>query len=388
MLFDIPLDSVDESHLQSLVNSVPEGRQIEYKQHLPGNSYDEVVEFLKDASAMANAYGGDILYGVREGKDAGGNTVAVAVDGVAGEDADKVKLRLENVIRDNVRPRLIGYRVEPISLANGNRVFILRVPRSWNAPHVVEYQRHWRFYYRNSAGSHPMDVTELRHAFTFADTLAQRLEEFRLERLAKIASDMTVGDGPKVVLHIQPFSSVDPTAHVDFLRAKSIDHHAFLHGNGGAFTRRPNYHGFFEYVDRGGRRNYLQIFRTGKLEAVSGDLISTGDIRQPGFEENLLSSTYSYLRLMKELGVAAPLLLHLSLLGVKGYTVGSGSFIAGARPEWTKIDEDDLLLPGELIESYNEAPPRILKNSFDAVWNAAGSERSPYYDKDNNWRAQ
>src|SRR4051812_34677712 len=90
MLFDIPLDNINESHLQSLVNGAPEGRQIEYKRQLPGNSRDEGIEFLKDVTAMANTHGGDILYGVGEGKDAGGNTVAVAIDGVAGEDADKV----------------------------------------------------------------------------------------------------------------------------------------------------------------------------------------------------------------------------------------------------------------------------------------------------------
>lgn len=387
MLFDIPLDSINESHLQSLVNGAPEGRQIEYKRQLPGNSRDEGIEFLKDVTAMANTHGGDILYGVGEGKDAGGNTVAVAIDGVAGEDADKVKLRLEDVIRNGVRPRLIGLRIEPVSLANGNQVFIVRVPRSWNAPHVVDYQRHWRFYYRNSAGSHPMDVTELRHAFTFSDTLSQRLEEFRLERLAKIAADEKIGTGPKVALHIQPFSSVDPTAHVDFIRTKGIDHYPFITANFGSYTSRVNYHGFFEYMDWSGTRNYLQIFRTGKLEAVSGDLVGEGRVRQPFFEERILEATYSYLKLLKGLGVTPPLLLHLSLLGVKGYTVGEGSVVAGATPEWKNIEEDDLLLLGELIESYEDSPPRILKSSFDAVWNAAGSAGSPYYEGNNNWRA-
>jgi predicted HTH transcriptional regulator len=221
MLFNIPLNLINEGHLQNLVNAVPEGRQIEYKQQLPGNSYEDVVEFLKDVSAMANSIGGDILYGVREGRDESGNTLAVAVDGVAGVDADAAILRLENFIRNSIKLRLIGLQIRPISLTKGNQVFIIRVPRSWNAPHVVEYQRHWRFYYRNSAGTHPMDVTELRHAITFQDTLRRRLEEFRIERLAKIAGDETLLPTGKIVLHFQPLDSLDENFEVDIRVARA-----------------------------------------------------------------------------------------------------------------------------------------------------------------------
>jgi len=181
--------AIDETRLLALTNATAEGRQLEYKQQLPSKDHDDVVEFLKDVTAMANTIGGDILYGVTEGKGADGNTVPIAVDGIGGEDADKVKQRFENMIRENVKRRLIGHRIEVRRIANGNQVFIVRVPRSWNAPHVVHHQKHWRSYYRNSSGSHPMDVTELRHAILRADNVSQRLEEFRFERLAKIAAD-------------------------------------------------------------------------------------------------------------------------------------------------------------------------------------------------------
>jgi hypothetical protein len=387
MIFNIPLHQIDEALLQSLVDTL-EDRQVEFKEVLPSkDSGDIIKKFLKPVSAMANTLGGDVIYGIKEAKNAEGHTVAGAIVGIPKEDPDDVKQRLENLLRTSVDPRIIGYTIHPVRLANGNFVYIVRVLRSWNPPHVVKHGDHWRFYYRNSAGSHPMDVTELHHAFTFSDTLSQKLEEFRLERLAKIAADEKIGTGPKVALHIQPFSSVDPTAHVDFIRTKSIGHYPFITANYGSYTSRVNYHGFFEYMDWSEKRNYLQIFRTGKLEAVSGDLVGEGRVRQPFFEERILAATHSYLKLLRSLGVTAPLLLHLSLLGVKGYTVGEGTVVAGATPEWKNIEENDLLLPGELIESYEDSPPRILKSSFDAVWNAAGSEGSPYYEGDDNWQA-
>lgn len=384
MLFDIPLHFIEESHLQSLVNSVPEGRQIEYKLQLPGNSDQDIVEFLKDVSAMANTLGGDILYGVREGKDAGGNTLAVAVEGISGEDADKVKQRLETFIRNSIKLRLIGHRIEPIRLANGNQVFIVRVPRSWNAPHVVEYGKHWRFYYRNSAGSHPMDVTELRHAYSLADTLSQRLEEFRLERLAKIASDEAI-KGAKVVLHIQPFSSVDPAATIDFARTRSFGRYLFIPEYYSSINQRVNFDGHLEYVEWGGRHNYVQIFRTGKIEAVTPDLVKDGVILIKWFEERLIKTTQTYLTLLKDLGVAAPLMLNLTLLGVNGHKLKSSEYVVSVRAERAAIDRDDLLIPGQLIQSLEEKPERILHTSFNAVWNAAGFDESLNYDENENW---
>jgi Putative DNA-binding domain len=385
MLFDIPLDSINESHLQSLVNSVPEGRQIEYKLQLPSSLDQDVVEFLKDVTAMANTLGGDILYGVREGKDASGNTLAMSIDGVSGEDADKVKQRLESFIRDNVRPRLIGHRIEPVKLSNGNQVFIVRLPRSWNAPHVIEYKKHWRFYYRNSAGSHPMDVTELRNAFLLADATSQRLEEFRLERLAKIASDETIGKGAKVVLHIQSLNSIDPAATIAIAQASSLRRSEFLSEYYGGIHQRINFDGYLVSAAGNGQRYYFQVFRTGKIESVSPNLIRDNIIVIKRFEERLIKATRTYLTILKELGAATPLMLNLSLLGVKDYKLKTEVYAATARADQSPIDRDDLLLPGQLIQSFEEQPEKILHSSFNAVWNAAGFDESLNYDENENW---
>jgi predicted HTH transcriptional regulator len=62
-----PLDLIDETILQTLVsNKVAEGKKIEYKQALPGNSDSEKKEFLADVSSFANAIGGDLIFGVEE----------------------------------------------------------------------------------------------------------------------------------------------------------------------------------------------------------------------------------------------------------------------------------------------------------------------------------
>src|SRR5206468_8374531 len=133
-------------------------REMDFKKELPRNDYEGVKEFLKDVSAMANTIGGDLIYGIEEGPDQNGNTVAMQVCGIAGQDDDDVKLRLKNLIRDNIKPYLIGCEIQDIPLANRTSIYIVRVPRSWNSPHVVEYKGHWRFYYRGSNSSEMMDV--------------------------------------------------------------------------------------------------------------------------------------------------------------------------------------------------------------------------------------
>jgi hypothetical protein len=59
MTFSLPLHQIDAARLEALrVDGVREGRQLEYKETLPGNSDDDKKEFLADVSSFANAAGG------------------------------------------------------------------------------------------------------------------------------------------------------------------------------------------------------------------------------------------------------------------------------------------------------------------------------------------
>jgi len=133
---------------------------------------------------------------------------------------------------------------------------------------------------------------------------------------------------------------------------------------------------------------YVQIFRTGKIEAVTSRLVRDNVIIIRRFEERLMKATQNYLTLLKELGVTAPLMLHITLLGVRGVTLKTDVHAADAKAEISPIEGDDLLLPGLLIQSFDERPEEILHSSFDIVWNAGGFERSLNYDEDGNYSPQ
>lgn len=138
------LHKVDLNDLMGLIsNGVPEGAQLEYKEALPGNDDESKKEFLRDVSAMANTAGGDIIYGVREERP-GDDAPAAEIVAITGEDIDSRKLWMENLIRDGIEPRLTGVGIHVVPADGAGSVFIVRVPRSWNGPHVVNFRKHWR----------------------------------------------------------------------------------------------------------------------------------------------------------------------------------------------------------------------------------------------------
>jgi predicted HTH transcriptional regulator len=205
-----PFDQIDKVDIESLVdNAVEEGRTIEYKQALPGNADKDKKEFLADVSSFANAAGGDLLYGVEEARDAGGQPTGIpaSTPGLAIPNEDTEIRRLENIIRDGIRPRIAGIHMQAVGgFANGP-VLLARIPKSYAAPHMVTFQEHSRFYSRNSKGKYPLDVGEIRVAFALSESLPERIRSFRTERLARIIADetpMPLRRVPILVLHIIP----------------------------------------------------------------------------------------------------------------------------------------------------------------------------------------
>ena len=201
----IPLDSVSEEHLQRLVEDhEQESKTIEFKLELPGSSYEEHKKFLAAITSFANTVGGDLIYGVQAP-----NGVAEKVLGLNG-DLDAAMSRLENLIRTAVQPRVTAYNPRLIPISNGNKVLVFRISRSWALPHRLSLGSHDKFYGRNSTGKYELDVPQLRSLFLLSESTADRIRNFRAERISLILSGQTsiaLTLGPKTVLHVVPFDA-------------------------------------------------------------------------------------------------------------------------------------------------------------------------------------
>lgn len=403
MIHNRIIDITEDDLLRLIGQS--EDRQMDFKRDLPGNDYDSVKEFLKDVSAMANTIGGDLIYGIEEGVDQNGTTVATQVHGIAAQDANEVRLRLNNIIRDNIKPALVGYEIQDIPLSNGNRVYVVRVPRSWNSPHVVEYRSHWRFYYRSSNSSEMMDITQLRHAMTFANTMGQRLQEFRLDRLAKISADPALNKTAKIVLHFQPFDSLREDYQVDLSKATTNRENTVLLWYEEAIPEaRFTFDGLLISQGRNFNEGYIQVFRGGAIEEVDVRMLPRIQndrkyIPSREFEGRIINAVVRRFQMLRDLEINSPIMLYLTLLGAKDYHMGIQNPLGPPRDlstlrekaDWNSIDRDDLLMRGILVQDFQrfdnsfQQVAQLMQDSFDAIWNAAGFSRSLHYNADGDW---
>jgi hypothetical protein len=393
-----PFDQVGRDDVEDLVtNEVTEGRTIEYKEALPGNADKDKKEFLGDVSSFANAAGGDLLYGVAEKRDAENKTTGLpeSVRGLAGVNVDQAIRRLDSMIEAGIGPRITGIRIRPIDGFPEGPVLLMRIPKSYAAPHMVTFQEHSRFYSRNNGGKYPLDVQEIRSAFALSESLPERVRRWRDERLARIVAEETplaVGDGPKIVLHILPLSALAGGFTIDLHVLH--DQHLGLAlpcFNTPGHPCRFNLDGVLSFDpfprppgDQSGVA-YAQAFRNGAVEFVDGYTLQ-GHVAEHCFpatviEQIVIRGVTEYSRTLSRLEVPTPLVIMLTVLGVRGCRIVSDSWRGGTP----LVDRDDLVLPDLLLEDYEQDLKSVLRPAFDAMWQAAGCPRSMSYRPNGEW---
>jgi len=185
---------IDASDILALVSDqVREGKTLDYKEALPGRSDRDKREFLADVSSFANASGGDIIYGLVDKRGAQGKPTGVpqSARGLVGINADQEMLRLQEIVRNGIEPRVPGIQLRAIDGFPQGPIIVLRVPQSWAAPHMVTFNNLSRFFARTSAGKYQLDVGEIRASFLLSESQQNRMRHFREDRLGKIMADET-----------------------------------------------------------------------------------------------------------------------------------------------------------------------------------------------------
>jgi hypothetical protein len=384
------LEEITISDLSALISEGrTEDRTIEYKLKVPSSAESERVPWLlKPVCSFANTDGGDLIFGIREKRG-----VPEVLEGIAVDNIDQEKLGLEHMMQNGIETQIRGVHIKDIKLENGKYIIIVRVPKSWIAPHRVK--GNLKFYARNSAGTYELDIPQIRQAFLLSDTLNQRITEFRASRIANIVGDgapVRLQEGLRIILHLVPitaFTSFQQLAVQDY---RNLYKSLFPAAGGSFASYHLNFDGLVVYS--GKEQNvslaYTQLFRSGILEFVRV-YAARGEeryIMSERHEDELLKSYNAGIGVLRKVGIDPPLIVFLTLANAKGYRLRLGHREHLFQDDPVPFDRDVMLIPDIQVESFDQRDIDVLRPMFDIVWNAGGYEHSLNFDENNNPREQ
>src|SRR5690606_21348528 len=299
---------------------------------------------------------------------------------------------LENILRTSIEPRIFGIYFHPFKLSNNNFLIIIYIPKSFNPPHVVNFQGHWRFYTRHSNGKHQMDLSEVKTSLNLSENLGERIKNFRLERISRIISnDVNVPliDSPKIVIHLLPLASVDKGHRLDL--SVYLNNYQNLRPLFGSTSfQRFNLDRFLTYSTTSDYKTaeaYLLLFCTGIIESINAiTLTLSGQSRKSfqieAFAKGIINELYRFLDELKNLNVNCPIILMITFLSIKDYWMDSSNPYLHAD---NSVDRDILLLPEVIINDYSERVELLIKPIFDSLWQAFCFSKCRHYNDKGEW---
>jgi hypothetical protein len=395
-------EDIDSAAILNLIEDrVAERKTLEYKEKLSVATGDEKAEFLSDISSLANASGGDIIFGVSDERAEGGGATGIpsAITPIEMNNSSAECARIEQLIETGIQPRIPIVQVKAVSVPPKGFVIVVRVGKSWIAPHMVTYANRSRFYSRNSStGKVQLDVQQIGAAFAMQRGLGERLRAWKANRISKAVS----GNGPvplqgSIVLYHFVSAATVTDDEQTLPRIFTPEEWGMAYGLMSLSPQNSRYNadGYLmasKDVTTDGaekRQSYLQIFRDGSLEyGDSYALDSSGDNRVVGsiFEQKIVMIFERALSLLGKLQTPQPVFVGLSLLGMKGRTMALPDGYGNLCQESEPFDRSLILCPDVLIQNLEEGSPyrSTMLPIVNAVWQAAGLEKTPYFDREWN----
>lgn len=379
-----------QAHLEQLINAqAQEGPHLDFKRELPAAWDDRSkVKFMADVTAFANAGGGDIVYGMDENADAQASVIVPQ----SLPSADEEVRRIQDFILNLAEPRLPGTQVHAVSVTVGGTsgyVVIVRIPQSWAGPHRSKPSLH--FYVRDGLRNRQLDVPEIRGLFLRSENQAQRVRDFRTDRLGKILSGEAPHQlvaGPLLVVHLVPTQAamglvqVDPVPYSEHRSLPVLGGTPSLvrlNVDGALCVRNPRPEG---------THGYSQFFRNGFFESVFviARRNDAGKAHLPSlsYEQYVIALLGEFRSELTHLGVEPELSVMLSILSADDVQLGVAADHEFLEDHQTLFDRRTLVLPDVLANS-GVAPEQALKPVFDLVWQAAGFPGSRNYNADGVW---
>ncbi|WP_206922213.1 AlbA family DNA-binding domain-containing protein [Alicyclobacillus suci] len=354
---------------------------------------DDSKEFMADITSFANTDGGVILYGIEERKEDGKNTgIPAQIVGIEKGKADFIQQKIENMLRDNVDPRLPNVIAHPIDVS-GRTVLAIGVPRSLFAPHMV--RKDSKFYARNSISKFPMDTHQIRQAMLQSVGWEKEADNFRRSRIMDMMAGKIAYLRQKeraTFLHIVPLGTNRPLINLREYTTELA--HKFKPYQYSGCNQTFNLDGYLIWPGSPGE-SYVQFYRNGATEFCTATLFYETEYKRGqialdgmGVEFFVVRSAKEYLGYCERLGVEPPFAMFLSIVGAKGHITGQhvvNAFNQRALPASGLIEENEIMFPPVIVETPDMDLPALFRMTFDMLWQAAGRDGSPHYKEDGSW---
>jgi Putative DNA-binding domain len=365
-----PLNEVGQGDLQTLIQEkVRERQTLEFKRDSYGRNDVGTREMLRDISAMANAYGGDILLGVKTV----GDGVASGLVGVPNGEVEAQ--RITSSCLSNIEERIGGLIVWPLPISNGNHVIVIRMSQSLRAPHMITFKGLNQFWIRHDRQKSRMSVHEIREACLRVEMLTTRMTEFLEKRLAGVSafaqSTLTVSLTPLLI----------PREIVDLKKQRLREIIRDCDINDG-YMPTPCITGL---EVRRGKGMWLRLDRNGHLDLwvdITGNIVAAPDHSFRRLESAVVTNYVLGLcalgkSVYEHCGIHESLIAKLDIWNIKGVSVREISSIGGfpgAPHEWAY---ENLNLDPMEIDSLHD-PANAARIILQRLAEAFGFDRSPF----------
>jgi hypothetical protein len=374
------LEEIKESHLEALVDSsVRESYCLEFKKDFPPGP-DAAEEVAKDVTAMANWVGGDIVYGIAE-VDGGAASKVFGLGEI--QESQRVVDKWQATIDAKVVPRIPGLRFQVVELNGGKYALVIRVPKSYLAPHAVRInpsKGQLSFWVRTESHVRPMPEDEVRRRYVSGPDLASRIDRLRF---AHVLSGNSTIAGPYVsgAVRVQclfvPLVGILNEHNHAYPELKDAINHLVFDSNYSAPV--PCLEGALRCAEgEGGIAQSWCIFRNGTVVWTDSKTNNVRPVPSLKLPEKIVTPRYVKVltdkfdevkQAFRALGSTGQIAVCLSLTNARGAEIMADPY-SGVKS--SKCPHDEIHAPPILVDSHELLSPEQLKPSFDLVMNAFG----------------
>ena len=365
-LFNKRITEIELQDIENLIkDQEAENKQLEYKGEIQEDKKEKNI-INKAVCGFANADGGLFIYGLEEDE----NKNPTLIRGISLEDTswDEKKRSILSTI-ESIEPR-VNVEIKEIELDDGKFIIIIKVPKSWNAPHCIKRKngKNRSFYIRRDGSTNPMEFEEIKDMFDLNSSLLEKVNNYRNDRVSFWSSKNK--DKYKVIFHAIPFDSFSIN-QIDFKKARTVLNKEFLWGY---------FFSDFEGLFSDERLYKGKLFRNGIFEIVLEEYRDEGGVNVGNPYLEFQKFVKDSLEVYDELGISCPIVYFVTFTNVKGRNM-----LQKPMEHYVLTDaERDTLNPvGIIIKDKNQIADYAY-NMFVPIWNHFGKNVDYRFDDSND----